>query len=76
MTNHYHINVFWLDEDRTWIADIPDLRACSAHGDTPEQAVAEVRIAMEAWLGVARERGIVIPQPRYRSHGTRDARAA
>jgi predicted RNase H-like HicB family nuclease len=36
---HYHINVFWSDEDDCWIADVPDLRYCSAHGGTPAEAV-------------------------------------
>ena len=63
---HYHINVLWSGEDACWIADVPDLRYCSAHGDTPEEALAEVRVAMEGWLEVARERGMPIPEPRYR----------
>ena len=62
----YHINVFWSVEDECWIADVPDLRFCSAHGETPAQAVAEVEIAMAAWLETARERGIPIPEARYR----------
>jgi predicted RNase H-like HicB family nuclease len=64
----YHINVFWSDEDGCWIADVPDLRYCSAHGDTPAEAVAQVREAMDGWLQVARERGLPIPERRYRPH--------
>ena len=63
---HYAINVFWSDEDGVWVANVPDLKFCSAFGDTPEQAVAEVRVAMEAWLEVAREKGFPVPEPRYR----------
>ena len=62
----YHINVFWSEEDECWIADVPDLRFCSAHGETQAQAVAEVEIAMAAWLETVRERGIPIAQARYR----------
>jgi predicted RNase H-like HicB family nuclease len=62
----YHINVFYSDEDKCYIADIPDLKYCSAHGDTPEEAVHEVLIAKEAWIEVAREEGLPIPEPRYR----------
>ena len=62
----YHINVFWSDEDERWIADVPDLEYCSAHGDTPARAVAEVEIAIEAWLDAARQAGKSIPVPRYR----------
>jgi len=62
----YHINVFWSDEDECYVADIPDLSFCSAFGDTPEEAVAEVERAKKAWLEVARETGKPIPEPRYR----------
>jgi predicted RNase H-like HicB family nuclease len=61
----YHINVFWYPDDACWIADVPDLRPCSAHGDTPEQAVAELRTAIELWLEAAEETGQPIPEPRY-----------
>jgi predicted RNase H-like HicB family nuclease len=62
---HYAINVFWSDEDGTWVANVPDLKSCSAFGETPEQALAEVRIAVEAWLAAARNAGLPIPAPRY-----------
>lgn len=64
--SHYHINVFYSDEDAAWVADIPDLPFCSAFGSTPEQAVTEVEKARELWLEIAREDGRVIPVPSYR----------
>ncbi len=57
----YHINVFWSDADRCWVADVPDLKTCSAFGNTREEAVAEVEKAMAAWLEVAREEGHPMP---------------
>jgi predicted RNase H-like HicB family nuclease len=65
---HYAIIVFWSEEDGGWVADVPDLKSCSAFGDTPEEAVAEVRVAMQAWLAAAREAGHPIPEVRYRPH--------
>lgn len=62
----YHINLFWSDEDRQWIAHIPDLEGCSASGDTPEEAAREVQIAKDLWLESARKHGDPIPEPRYR----------
>lgn len=62
----YHINIFWSDEDESYVADIPDLKYCSAFGDTPEEALAEVEKAKEAWLETARDRGQTAPKPRYR----------
>jgi predicted RNase H-like HicB family nuclease len=64
--NDYHINVFYSDEDEGYIADIPDLRFCSAFGATPEEAVREVQKAKEAWLDAARTAGKPVPRPRYR----------
>jgi predicted RNase H-like HicB family nuclease len=74
-TPHYNINLYWSDEDDCWIADVPDLRPCSAHGDTPEEAIANVRDAIEGWLAVAQDRGFPIPEPRYRPaiYAARDA---
>jgi predicted RNase H-like HicB family nuclease len=66
MSKDYHINLFYSDEDGGWIADIPDLLACSAFGETPEEALREVLIAKEAWLEAARELGKPIPEPPYR----------
>jgi len=62
----YHINIFCSEEDGGYIADIPDLDACSAFGSTPERALAELEVAREAWLRAARETGKPIPPPRYR----------
>ena len=62
----YHINVFYSDEEDGHIADIPDLDACSAFGQSPEEALAEVETAKEAWLSAAREAGRPVPEPRYR----------
>jgi predicted RNase H-like HicB family nuclease len=62
----YHINIFYSAEDGGYIADIPDLEACSAFGATPEEALASLEIAREAWLEVARQAGKPIPEPRYR----------
>jgi predicted RNase H-like HicB family nuclease len=63
MIAKYRINLFWSETDDAWVADVPDLRSCSAFGDTPAEALAEVEKAMEAWLEVAREDGLPIPEP-------------
>jgi predicted RNase H-like HicB family nuclease len=62
----YHINIFYSDEDGGYIADIPDLKACSAFGATPEVALREVEAAKAAWLEAARAEGKPIPEPKYR----------
>jgi predicted RNase H-like HicB family nuclease len=62
----YHINIFYSEEDGGYIADIPDLEHCSAFGETPEEALAEVARARAAWLRAAQETGRPVPEPRYR----------
>lgn len=62
----YHINVFYSGADEQYVADIPDLKGCSATGDTPEEAVREVVIAKELWLESARDHGDAVPEPHYR----------
>jgi predicted RNase H-like HicB family nuclease len=62
----FHINIFYSEDDQGYIADIPDLKACSAFGETPEEALQELEIAKAAWLEAAREAGRPIPTPRYR----------
>lgn len=64
--SRYHINIFYSEEDGGFIADIPDLEACSAFGETPEEALTEVKQAEAAWLKAARKAGKPIPRPRYR----------
>jgi predicted RNase H-like HicB family nuclease len=63
--HRYAIIVFWSDDDGAWVADVPDLKSCAAFGNSPEEAVAEVRVAMEAWLAAARDAGLAIPEPHY-----------
>ena len=62
----YHINVSFSEEDGGYIADIPDLEACSAFGRTPQEAVEAVVQARDAWLAVAEEQGRPVPEARYK----------
>ena len=62
----YHIHVFYSDEDDGYIADIPDLMACSAFGETALEALHEVELAKAAWIEAAKAEGKPIPAPRYR----------
>ena len=62
---NYHINIFYSSEDEGYIADIPDLKYCSAFGETPELALQEVQIAKAAWLEAALAEEKTIPEPKY-----------
>ncbi len=63
-TPRYHINVFFSPDDKAYIADVPDLKYCSAHGPTPERAIREVMIAIDLWTAAAKANGRCVPKPR------------
>lgn len=62
----YHINIFYSPEDEAYVADIPDFEMCSAFGATPQEALDQVIVARDAIITVMRERGVPLPEPRYR----------
>ena len=64
--NRYHINLYWSDDDDCWVANVPDLEPCSAFGDSPQEALSEVQVAIELWLETVLAHGWEIPEPRYR----------
>lgn len=66
MDHRYHINLFWSQRDESWVADVPDLKSCAAFGDTPEEALAEARVAIGGWLETAAANDMAIPEARYR----------
>jgi predicted RNase H-like HicB family nuclease len=62
----YHINIFYSEDDEGYIADIPDLKSCSAFVESPQEALREVLIAQRLWLEEAKSSGMEIPAPSYR----------
>lgn len=51
------------DPDQPWFIQVKELPGCMSHGDTPDEAVAMIREAMELWLEGALEDGLAIPEP-------------
>ena len=60
----FEIIIYWSNEDGAFVAEVPELPGCAAHGDTPEAALAQVRRAMDLWIEAAREFGDPIPEPK------------
>ena len=50
-------------DDQVYIADVRDIRSCSAHGETPEEAMREVRVALTSMLEWMRQEGAALPPP-------------
>ena len=64
----YEVDIYWGQEDELFIAEVPELAGCRAHGDSPASAPANAQDAIGLWLGTAKELGREIPEPRGR-HG-------
>lgn len=64
--DRYEIIMYWSNEDAAFIAEVPELPGCMAHGDTQEDALANIKEAMRLWGDTAREFGDPIPEPRGR----------
>ncbi|RLC90567.1 MAG: type II toxin-antitoxin system HicB family antitoxin [Chloroflexi bacterium] len=62
----YEIIIFWSAEDDSFVAEIPELPGCVAHGDTHEKALANAKVAEKLWLDTAREFGDPVPEPKGR----------
>jgi len=60
------VNIFFGEENGGHIGDIPDIPHCTAFGETPAQALAEVLKAKAAWIEAARAEGKPIPPPTFR----------
>jgi len=64
--NRYEVIIFWSDEDDAFVADVPELPGCMAHGSTHEEALRNAQEAMALWLESAIELGRSIPHPKGR----------
>lgn len=62
----YEIILYWSDEDQVFIAEVPELPGCIAHGDSQEAALANVKEAIQLWIDTAKEFGDPVPEPKGR----------
>ncbi len=60
----YEIIIFWSNEDESFVADVPELAGCMAHGDSYESSLANARDAVDHWIETAKEFGDHIPEAR------------
>ena len=63
MAGKYAIEIFYSQEDEGYIATVPELPGCSAFGETEEEALKEVKVAIDLWLETAEKEGRGIPKP-------------
>ncbi|TAK64514.1 type II toxin-antitoxin system HicB family antitoxin [Methylobacter sp.] len=66
MTDKYETILYWSKEDSAFIAEVPELPGCMAHGNSQEEALANANEAIGLWLDTAKEFGDPIPEPKGR----------
>ncbi|MBV9470401.1 MAG: type II toxin-antitoxin system HicB family antitoxin [Abitibacteriaceae bacterium] len=66
MMQKYEIILYWSNEDGVFVAEVLELPGCMAHGDTQEDALANVKDAIQLWIDTAQEFGDLVPQPKGR----------
>jgi len=62
----YELVMWWSDEDKAFVVEVPELPGCMADGATYEEALSSVKRVIEEWIETATERGREIPVPRGR----------
>ncbi|KAB2849351.1 MAG: type II toxin-antitoxin system HicB family antitoxin [Hyphomicrobiaceae bacterium] len=62
----YEIIIFWSDEDQAFVAEVPELAGCMAHGSSPDEALKQAQAAIGLWIETAREFGDPVPVPKGR----------
>ena len=60
----YEIILYWSNEDQAFIAEVPELPGCMAHGRTQEAALKNVNEAIQLWIDTAQEFGDPVPEPK------------
>lgn len=66
MSEYHGLVIYWSHEDGVFVAEVPELPGCMAHGDTAEEALASAKEAMALWIDTARETGRAVPESRGR----------
>lgn len=64
--DRYEVIIFWSDKDQLFIAEVPELAGCIAHGDSQEAALANAQDAVKLWIDTAKKFGDPVPEPKGR----------
>ena len=64
--DRYEKIIYWSKDDGCFVAEVPELAGCMAHGDSYESALASTREAIRGWIETARELGRPVPEPKGR----------
>ena len=62
----YEIIIYWSEDDNAYIAEVPELHGCAADGNTHQEVLLNIQIAIEEWIETANMIGRPIPKPKGR----------
>ena len=62
----YEVIIYWSDDDQVFIAELPELPGCMAHGESQESALKNAQEAIQLWIDTANEFGEPVPVPKGR----------
>lgn len=62
----YEVIIYWSEDDKSFVAEIPELPGCMADGSTPEKALKNAEIIAQEWIETAKELGRPVPSPKGR----------
>jgi len=62
--NWYEVIIYWSEEDKAFIAEVPELPGCAADGRTYQEAIANIEVVIQEWIETAKELGRAIPVPK------------
>ncbi len=60
----YEITIYWDRGDQVYIAEVPELPVCIAHGNTYDEALSNAKQAIQLWINTAKEFGDPVPEPK------------
>jgi predicted RNase H-like HicB family nuclease len=66
MEPKYEMVIYWSQEDKAFIVEVPELPGCMADGRTYREAVANAEVIINEWIDTAKELGRLIPRPKGR----------
>lgn len=66
MSNKYEIIIYWSEEDKSFVAEVPELPGCMADGKSYQDAALNAEVIIQEWIDTAKDMGRPIPQPKGR----------
>lgn len=60
----YEIIIYWDNQDNIYVAEVPELPGCAAHGGSYDDAFSNIKEAIQLWIDTAKEFGDPVPEPK------------